>query len=234
VIVNTEETNPHSTAMIVSSYVRHHTLIPEQLSDLITAVHHALSNLGQPIRTEEVLVPAVSVRRSVHQDYVVCLDCGYRGKTLRRHISTRHGLNRDEYRKRWGLRSDHPLTAPAYSERRSTLAKARGLGRKSTAQASLEVSPPVAPTPVDVDLGSEAKPARRRSRAASKSADLASEAVAEPTPTRSRRSRSASKSLTADGGNEAVAEPKSAKKRRPRSRVASTQPEQTSSPTAES
>jgi hypothetical protein len=175
----------------------------------------------------------VSVRRSVHQDYVVCLDCGYRGKTLRRHISTRHGLNRDEYRKRWGLRSDHPLTAPDYSERRSTLARARGLGRKPTAQATPEMSPPAAPTPVDVDQGSQAKPARRRSRAASKSADLASEAVAEPTPTRRRRSRSASKSLMADGGNEAVAEPKSAKKRRPRSRVASPQPEQTSSPTAE-
>ena len=88
-IVNTEETNPHSTAMIVSSYVRHHTLRPEQLSDLITTVHHALGQLGQPVQAEEVLVPAVSVRRSVHQDYVVCLDCGYRAKTLRRHISTR-------------------------------------------------------------------------------------------------------------------------------------------------
>src|ERR1700730_14756434 len=178
--------------MIVSSYVRHHTLRPEQLSDLITPVHHALGHLGQPVQAEEVLVPAVSVRRSVHQDYVVCLDCGYRGKTLRRHISTRHGLNRDEYRKRWGLRSDHPVTAPPYSERRSTLAKARGLGRRSTAQASLEVSPPAAPTPVDVDQGSQAKPARgRRPRASSTSAD---------------------------SGNEAVAEPKSAKKRRPRSR----------------
>ena len=208
--MNTEETNPHSTAMMVSSYVRHHTLRPEQLSDLITTVHHALGQLGQPVQAEEVLVPAVSVRRSVHQDYVVCLDCGYRGKTLRRHISTRHGLNRDEYRKRWGLRSDHPLTAPAYSERRSTLAKARGLGRKSTAQASLEVSPPAAPTPADVGHGSDAKPARKR------------------------RSRSASKSLAANSGNEAVAEPKSAKKGRPRSRVASPQPEQTSSPTAES
>jgi predicted transcriptional regulator len=219
--VNTKETNPHSTAMIVNSYVRHHTLRPEQLSDLITTVHHALGQLGQPVAPDEVLVPAVSVRRSVHQDYVVCLDCGYRGKTLRRHISTRHGLSRDEYRKRWGLRSDHPLTAPAYSESHSTLAKARGLGRKSTGQASLEVSPPAAPTPVDVDLGSEAKPARRRSRAASKSADLASKAVAEPTPTRRRRSRLASKSLAANSGNEAVAEPKSASKRRPRSRVAS-------------
>src|SRR5712672_3765896 len=137
--VNTEETNPHSTVVIVSNYVRHHTLRPEQLSDLITTVHHALGQLGQPVQAEEVLVPAVSVRRSVHQDYVVSLDCGYRGKTLRRHISARHGLSRDEYLKRWGLQNDHPLTAPAYSERRSMLAKARGLGRES-AQASLEVS----------------------------------------------------------------------------------------------
>src|SRR5260370_958568 len=118
VIVNTEETNPHTTAMIVSSYVRHHMLRPEQLSDLITTVHHALSHLGQPIQTEEVLTPGVSVRRSVQHDYVVCLDCGYRGKMLRRHISTQHALNSDEYLKRWGLRSDHPLIAPAYSARR--------------------------------------------------------------------------------------------------------------------
>ena len=100
-IVNTEETNPHSTAMIVSSYVRHHTLRPEQLSDLITTVHHALSHIGQPMQIEEVLTPAVSVRRSVHYDYVVCMDCGYRGKMLQRHISTRHALNKDEYLKRW-------------------------------------------------------------------------------------------------------------------------------------
>jgi predicted transcriptional regulator len=199
--------------MIVSSYVRHHTVNPEQLSHLITTVHHALGNLGQPVHAEEALTPAVSVRRSVHRDYVVCLDCGYRGKTLRRHITKRHALNKDEYLERWGLRSDHPLTAPAYSERRSTMAKALGFGRKSKAQAASEMLPPTAPTPVDVDLGSEAKPARRRSRAASKSADLAREAVTEPTPTRRWRSRSASKSLTADGGNEAVAEPKSARKR---------------------
>ena len=232
--MNTEETNPHSTAMIVSSYVRHHTVRPEQLSDLIATVHRAIGQVGQPVVPEEVLVPAVSVRRSVHQDYVVCLDCGYRGKTLRRHISTRHGLSRDEYRKRWGLRSDHPLTAPAYSERRSTLAKGRGLGRKPNAAVLAAVTLTAPPTPVEVVKDSQATPARRRSRAASKSADLASEAVAEPTPTRRWRSRSASKSLTADGANEAVAEPKSARKRRPHSRVASTQPEQSSSSTAES
>src|SRR6516165_3625027 len=88
-------------------------------------------NSGRPPAPEEPLTPAVSVRRSVHRDYVICLDCGYRGKTLRRHISVRHGLSRDEYLQRWGLLSDHPLTAPAYSEHRSTLATALGLRRKS-------------------------------------------------------------------------------------------------------
>jgi predicted transcriptional regulator len=228
--VSTEKISPRLTATIVKSYVRHQTVGLNQISDLITSVHQALGQLGQPVVPEEVRVPAVSIRRSVHRDYVVCLDCGYRGKTLRRHISTRHGLNGDEYLKRWGLRSDHPLTAPAYSERRSQLAKTLGLGRKRTAQAMTEVSPPAAPTPV-VDQGSQATPTRRRSRAASGSADVASEAVA-ATPTRRRRSRSASKSLTADGGNEPVAATPT-RKRRPRSRVTSPQPEQTTSPTAE-
>src|SRR5216684_4395004 len=171
--VNTEETNPHSTAMIVSSYVRHHTLRPEQLSDLITTVHHALGQLGQPVQAEEVLVPAVSVRRSVHQDYVVCLDCGYRGKTLRRHISTRHDLSRDEYLKRWGLRNDHPLTAPAYSERRSLLAKELGLGRKPKAPAGPAAPASAAPEPVHTVLEPELPPKRRRrSRSASNTAHV--------------------------------------------------------------
>src|SRR6516225_10857330 len=120
----------HLTTKIVVSYVQHHRLVPDQLADLITSVHRAIGQLGQPPEPEQVLAPAVSVRRSVHRDSVICLDCGYRGKTLRRHISTRHGLSPDEYRQRWGLRSNHALTAPVYSEHRSTMAKARGLGRR--------------------------------------------------------------------------------------------------------
>jgi predicted transcriptional regulator len=188
--VNTEDINPHLTAKIVSSYVRHHKVRPEQISDLISSVHQAFGQLGRPIQPQEVRTPAVSVRRSVHRDFVICLDCRYRGKTLRRHISTRHGLGSDEYLQRWGLRRDYPLTAPAYSERRSTLAKSFGLGRKSTAQATPAVSPPAA-TPVDVDQGSEATPTRRRrSRSVSKSADVANEAAAAPATTRKTRSRS--------------------------------------------
>jgi len=75
--VNTEQINPHLTAKIVASYVRHHRLVPDQLADLITSVHRAIGQLRQPHEPEEVLTPAVSVRWSVHRDYVICLDCGY-------------------------------------------------------------------------------------------------------------------------------------------------------------
>jgi predicted transcriptional regulator len=153
----------------------------DQLSDLITSVHQAIGQLRQPPEPEEVLTPAVSVRRSVHRDHVTCLDCGYRGKTLTRHIATRHGLSRDEYRQRWGLRSSHRLTARAYSEHRSTMPKALGFGRESTT----EVDP--APTPA-----AAAYPKARRtprSRPASKSEGVATETAARPTPASKRRSR---------------------------------------------
>jgi predicted transcriptional regulator len=176
--MNTEETSPHLTATIVSSYVRHNTVGANQLSDLITTVHRAIGQLGQPVQPEEVLVPAVSVRRSVHHDYVVCLDCGYRGKTLRRHIRVRHGLTRDEYLRRWGLPSHHRLTAPAYSNRRSEMAKSIGLGRKPKSAVTSAVS------------SKAATPTReRRSAAAAKSVDVANEAVA-LTPARRGRPRS--------------------------------------------
>ena len=194
-IMDTLKVDRHLTAKIVGSYVRHQTVGAGQLTDLITTVHRALGELGQPNHPEEARTPAVSVRRSVHQDYVVCLDCGYRGKTLRRHINSRHGLSRDEYRKRWGLRNDHPLTAPAYTERRSVLAKELGLGRKPKVQAGSAVSPTAAPKPVD--------------------------AVQEPEATATRRRTSRSASNTADAANEPAAESTRARKRRPRSRVAS-------------
>jgi predicted transcriptional regulator len=185
--VSTEEINPHLTAKIVESYVRHHKLGSDQLADLITSVHRAIGQVGQPPEPEEVLTPAVSVRRSVHRDHVICLDCGYRGKTLRRHISTRHGLSPDEYRQRWGLRSNHLLTAPAYSEHRSSMAKELGLGRKPLAK----VAPPPTPSAsTPADRAENPKGRRtRRPRPASKSEGVAIETAARPTPARKRQSR---------------------------------------------
>jgi predicted transcriptional regulator len=115
---------------IIVSYVGHHTLAPDQLPALITSVQQTLRELGKPAPAPTPRTPAVPVRRSVQRDHVVCLECGFRGKTLRRHLGTRHGLQTAEYLRRWELPSDHPLTAPAYSEQRSTMAKELGLGRK--------------------------------------------------------------------------------------------------------
>jgi predicted transcriptional regulator len=208
-IMNNEVVDPHLTTKIIRSYVQHHTVEAGQLSDLITSVHRALGQLGEPVQPEEVLIPAVSVRRSVRHDYVVCLDCGYRGKTLRRHINTRHGLSREEYLKRWGLRSDHPLTAPAYSERRSTMAKELGLGRKSMTEVAPESTPTVsAPAYADGKDGATSAP-RRRSRSASKSA-VASEVAGEMTPARKRRPRSRAPSPKSEEISSPTAEPESA------------------------
>jgi predicted transcriptional regulator len=187
--VNTEEVNPQLAAKIALSYVRHHRLGPDQLSDLITSVRRVIGQLGQPPEPDEVLTPAVSVRRSVHRDFVTCLDCGYRGKTLQRHIATRHGLSRDEYLLRWGLRSNHPLTAPAYSEARSTEAKARGFGRKPATQEA-PATTPTASTPVNATKNSKSR-RPRKSRPASKPNVAAEAAAARPIPARRRRSRAA-------------------------------------------
>lgn len=116
-------------AKIIASYVSHHNLAPEQIPELIASVHRTIAHLGQPIEAQAAPIPAVPVRRSVQRDVVVCLDCGWKGKMLRRHLTTRHGLSAEEYLKRWGLPGDHPLTAPNYSVQRSNLAKELGLGR---------------------------------------------------------------------------------------------------------
>jgi predicted transcriptional regulator len=132
--MDNEETARTSTlrpvTKIIASYVGNHVLAPDQLSALIATVDRTVRQLGTPDRTESTRVPAVPIKRSVQHDQVVCLECGFRGQTLRRHLGSRHGLQIPEYLRRWQLPGDHPLTAPDYSQRRSTMAKELGLGRK--------------------------------------------------------------------------------------------------------
>lgn len=122
-------TYPQLVTKIIASYVSHHNLAPEQIPELIASVHRTIDNLGRPAEVQGSLTPAVPIRRSVQRDAVICLECGWKGKMLRRHLSTRHGLTAEQYLKRWNLPADHSLTAPAYSAQRSTLAKELGLGR---------------------------------------------------------------------------------------------------------
>jgi predicted transcriptional regulator len=137
------------TTNIVAAYVRHNQIGSDQLGTLISTVHQALSGLGKPAaETEGERIPAVPIRRSVHRDYVVCLECGWRGQMLRRHLATGHGLSVDQYRARWNLPREHLMTAPAYSERRSGLAKQIGLGRgrRSSREEPEPIAPEIPPT----------------------------------------------------------------------------------------
>ena len=128
--------NQELTVEIVAAYVRRNQIGAEQLGTLISMVHQALADIGKP--AAEPLIertPAVSIRRSIQHDRVTCLECGWAGSVLRRHLGTVHGLTVDAYRARWNLSRDHAVVAPAYSERRSTMAKQIGLGRTREASA---------------------------------------------------------------------------------------------------
>ena len=121
-------------AEIVAAYVKRNSVAPDQVPGLIEQVNQALIGLGQPQEPPPPAMPdapAVPIRRSVTPDKIICLDCGYKGQMLKRHLTTAHGLSVDEYRTRWKLSSDYPMIAPNYSVRRSELAKSAGLGTRS-------------------------------------------------------------------------------------------------------
>ena len=118
-------------AEIVSSYVKKNQIAPGDIPALINTVYQSLLTAGKAAESEPARTPAVSIRQSVRRNYVICLDCGWRGQMLRRHVKAAHALTPEQYRARWSLRPDYPLTAPAYAERRSTLAKQSGLGKRA-------------------------------------------------------------------------------------------------------
>ena len=117
------------TTKIVAAHVSKNSISVEQIPSLIKEVHQTLSGLGsepEPVK----LAPAVSIKKSVQKDAITCLECGWPGKMLKRHLSTTHGLSVKEYREKWRLPSDYPMVAPSYAAKRSRLAKKLGLGRK--------------------------------------------------------------------------------------------------------
>jgi predicted transcriptional regulator len=120
-------------AEIVAAYVTHNSVTVSGLPALIESVHGALTNLGAvtvaPAR--EPLVPAVSVRKSITPEYLICLDDGKKFKSLKRHLRSL-GITPEQYRAKWSLPKDYPMVAPAYAAKRSELAKAIGLGQLGT------------------------------------------------------------------------------------------------------
>ena len=122
------------TAEIVSAYVSNNPISASELPNLITSTFKCVSSLNPESETEEATIrkPAVPIKKSITDEYLICLENGQKFKSLKRHLMAHHGLTPKEYRKRWGLSSDYPMVAPAYAKRRSNLAKEIGLGRKAS------------------------------------------------------------------------------------------------------
>ncbi|MEQ1769158.1 MAG: MucR family transcriptional regulator [Devosia sp.] len=119
---------------IVSAYVSHNALSVNDLPKLIADVHSALRGLRSntaPVAMTEELKPAVSLKKSIAPDYLICLEDGKKFKSLKRHLRTHYDLSPEQYREKWGLPADYPMVAPNYSATRSRLAKDNGLGRKA-------------------------------------------------------------------------------------------------------
>jgi predicted transcriptional regulator len=119
------------TAEIVAAYVSNNSVAANDLPNVISQVHAALGGTTTPV--EEVVEkpkPAVTVRRSIQDDHLICLEDGQKFKSLKRHLMTHHGLTPEQYREKWELSADYPMVAPAYAEARSKLAKEMGLGQK--------------------------------------------------------------------------------------------------------
>ncbi|WP_121120112.1 MucR family transcriptional regulator [Croceibacterium ferulae] len=118
------------TSDIVAAHVTNNTVHVADVPTLIQNVFGALQGLGASEPVAERPEPAVSIRASVKPDYLVCLEDGKKMKMLKRYLMTQYGMTPDQYRQRWNLPSDYPMVAPEYAEKRRSLAKSSGLGRK--------------------------------------------------------------------------------------------------------
>ena len=119
------------TSEIVSSHVSNNAVNQNDLTTMIQTVFTTLEGLAAPQEEPvEELKPAVSIKRSVTDEYIVCLEDGKKLKMLKRHLKTAYDMTPEDYRAKWSLPADYPMVAPAYARKRQELAKKIGLGRK--------------------------------------------------------------------------------------------------------
>ena len=122
------------TSDIVAAHVSNNPVPLGELPGLIQTVYTTLSGLDAPAAEPEVeLKPAVNPKKSVTEDYIICLEDGKKLKMLKRHLKTAYDMSPEEYRAKWGLSHDYPMVAPNYAKKRQQLAKKIGLGRKPRA-----------------------------------------------------------------------------------------------------
>jgi predicted transcriptional regulator len=119
-------------AEIVSAYVSNNSVPSAELPALLSEIHAAIVRVAsgtQPVVIEPAK-PAVPPKKSITNDYIVCLEDGRKFKSLKRHLRTQYNLSPEEYREKWSLAADYPMVAPAYAKARSALAKQMGLGQQ--------------------------------------------------------------------------------------------------------
>jgi predicted transcriptional regulator len=126
------ETYIELTAEIVSAYLSHNTVPAGDIPSLINQVHAALARVSAKSgdAPAEPLKPAVSVKKSITPEHIVCLEDGKKFKSLKRHLRTQYNMTPEQYRDKWGLNADYPMVAPNYAAARSQLAKQMGLGQQ--------------------------------------------------------------------------------------------------------
>ncbi len=119
-------------ADIVSSYVANNSVPTNSLPDLIAAVYTTMASLAEGSEVHgKPLNPAVPIKKSITDDYIICLEDGKKLKMLKRYLRSQYNLTPEEYRAKWGLPPDYPMVAPNYAARRSEFAKQIGLGKTS-------------------------------------------------------------------------------------------------------
>ncbi|HXT09378.1 MAG TPA: MucR family transcriptional regulator [Roseiarcus sp.] len=123
----------HLAASIVSAYISNNSLPMAELPSLISSVHSIVAKLAgnsSPPPPAEPQRPAVAIRKSISDDYLVCLEDGRKFKSLKRHLRTQYNMTPEQYRAKWQLPTDYPMVAPAYAATRSRMAKDMGLGQQ--------------------------------------------------------------------------------------------------------
>jgi predicted transcriptional regulator len=119
------------TADIASAYVSNNAVAAGELPSVIQSIFKALTAVDGPVEApEQPKTPAVPIKKSLTDDYLICLEDGRKFKSLKRHLRTQYNMSPDEYREKWNLAPDYPMVAPNYAKARSTLAKQMGLGQQ--------------------------------------------------------------------------------------------------------
>lgn len=124
------------TADIVSAYVANNTVVRQDVAAMIGEVHEALlkASRNRSVENVEELKPAVPRKKSITNDFLICLEDGKKFRSLKRHLMSHYNLTPDEYREKWGLARDYPMVAPGYAKQRSELAKNMGLGQRKNSR----------------------------------------------------------------------------------------------------